>query len=266
LDILIEEFENNIWVVATKNGRIENLEIDPPNEIVRWGSIYWAKVARIDAAMDAAFMDLEEGVQGILYNKDVRFKDSDGKVKKGGDKAIGKTLHPGDMIAVQAKSAYIAQNNDAPLELEDKIPQLSMDITLQGRYLIYTTMGEKNSISSRIKGKKTRQRLEDMLDTIDDVNGLILRFAAADMQTEILRRESEILKEMWLKITAYFEGKTPELIALGPDSIQRVLGDTAMYPIERIEIVTMDHFEQVEDWCQIFAPDLVTLYFTDNGR
>ncbi len=258
MDILIEEFENNIWVVATKNGRIENLEIDPPNEIVRWGSIYWAKVARIDAAMDAAFVDLEEGVQGILYNKDVRFKDSDGKVKKGGDKAIGKTLHPGDMIAVQAKSAYIAQNNDVPLELEDKIPQLSMDITLQGRYLIYTTMGEKNSISGRIKGKKIRERLEDMLDTIDDMNGLILRFAAADMQTEILRRESEILKEMWLKITAYFEGKTPELIALGPDSIQRVLGDTAMYPIERIEIVTMDHFEQVEDWCQIFAPDLVT--------
>ncbi len=36
------------------------------------------------------------------------------------------------------------------------------------------------------------------------------------------------------------------------------VGKIPMNNIERIEIVTMDHFTQVEDWCTIFAPDLVT--------
>ena len=258
MDILIEEYESNIWTLATKGGVIENLEIDPPNEVVRWGSIYWAKVARVDTSQDAVFLDLDGDTQGILYNKDVRYTDKDGHTQKGGDKAIGKILHPGDMIAVQAKSAYIVQEGDEFFNQEDKVPQMSMDITLQGRYLIYATTGEKNTLSSRIKGKKTRQRLETMLNTIEGMKGFILRFSAADMQTEILHREADILKITWQEISAYFEGKQPSLIALGPDSIQRVLGDTAMHPIDCIEIVTMDHFELVEDWCTIFAPDLVT--------
>jgi len=53
-------------------------------------------------------------------------------------------------------------------------------------------------------------------------------------------------------------GSDPGLIALGPDAIQRTLSDQAAQRIERIEVVTMEHFEEVEEWCGIFAPDLVT--------
>src|SRR5690606_15254868 len=49
-----------------------------------------------------------------------------------------------------------------------------------------------------------------------------------------------------------------QLIMLGPDAIQRTLSDQAGHTIDRIEIVTMDHFDKVEEWCSIFAPDLVT--------
>lgn len=43
----------------------------------------------------------------------------------------------------------------------------------------------------------------------------------------------------------------------GPDAFQRTIGDQAGNNIERIEIVTMDRFQQIEDWCQIFGPDLM---------
>lgn len=258
MDILIEEFEENIWVAALEQGRLEGVEVDPPNEEVRWGSIYWAKVTRIDTKQDAVFLDLDGENQGILYNKDVRYHDKDGKVQKGGDKAISKVLHAGDMIAVQAKTTYLAQSDDNAWGGENKVTQTSMDITLPGRFLIYGTMMQENHISSRVRGGKLRKQMQEMLNALEDMKGFILRSAAADMQTEILRREADILKNIWLQIEQYFEGKTPSLIALGPDSIQRTLSDKATNPIDRIEVVTMDHFTQVEDWCSVFAPDLMT--------
>ena len=261
LDILIEEFEGNIWTIALEQGLIEGLEIDPPYENVRYGSIYWAKVTKIDTALDAAFLNIDGENTGILYNRDVRYTDKDGKICKGGDKAIGKILSAGDMIAVQAKSAYISSPEDGLWEQkENKTAAMSMDITLAGRYLIYRTpingVNLKNTISQRIQGKKLRAQLANMLETIDDLQGFILRSSAADLQTDILRREADLLNEMWQQVNTFFKEDKPALIILGPDSVQRTLSDKADEPIDCIEVVTMDHFKQVEDWCSIFAPDL----------
>lgn len=258
MDILIEELETSIWTIALENGQLEGIEIDSPLEEVRWGSIYWAKVTRIDNSLDAAFVSLDGDNSGILYNRDIRYKDKDGEIRKGGDKAIGKILKSGNMIAVQAKSSYTpAADNDLWSGSEDKTTQVSMDITLPGRFLVYCAFGKKNSISSRIRNKDMRKQLETMINSIEDMNGFILRNAAADLQTEIIKREANVLKEMWHKISAYFEGSDPCLIALGPDSVQRTLSDQAINPIERIEVVTMEHFSQAEEWCSIFAPDLM---------
>jgi ribonuclease G len=258
LDILIEESNGGIWAAALKDGRLEGLEIDPPNEEVRWGSVFWGRVTKVDTALDAVFVDLDGDNTGILYNKDVRTKDKDGNTIKGGDKAIGKTLKPGMMIAVQAKTAYLSRDSDEWWDGENKTPQLSMDITLQGRYLIFCPMLETNRISQRVRGKSRRTQLEKMLSSLKDMNGFILRSAAADLQTEILDREAKIMREMWDQMSAFFKDNEPALIMEGPDAVQRLLGDKAIDPIDRIEVTTMDHFEHVEDWCSVFAPDLMT--------
>ncbi|MGB0719826.1 MAG: ribonuclease E/G, partial [Bdellovibrionales bacterium] len=258
MDILIEELGGALWVAALKNGRLEGLEVEPPHEEVRWGSIYWGKVTSINAALDAAFIDLDGDNTGILYNSDVRIKTKDGHIEKGGAQAIGKTLHAGQMIAVQAKSAYLPKRDDDFTNSESKTPQLSMDIALPGRYLIYCPLESANRLSMRIRGKPLRKQLLNMLDALEDINGCILRAAAAHTQTDILIREGKILSAAWKEMQSYMKGGAPGLIALGPDAIQRSLSDQAAGQIDRIEIVTMDHFNHVEDWCAIFAPDLVT--------
>ncbi len=258
MDILIEELQGQIWATALEKGKIEGIEIDPINETVRYGSIYWARVESIDSSLDAAYLDLDGYNKAILFNRDTRYRDADGNITKGGEKAIGKSLSPGDMIAVQAKTSYIEVETPKAWEDDHKKPIVSMDITLQGRYLIFCDMMNTNRISKRIRGKKIREQLEDMLCSLEDMRGFILRSSALDMQTEILRREAGLLREIWGNITAHFDGDEAALIYEGPDSIQRILSDNATNPIERIEVVTMDHFAQVEDWCSYFAPDLMT--------
>ena len=257
MDIMVEELDGGLWVAATERGRLQGLEVDPGEERVRWGAIYWGKVTRIDKAMDAAFIDLGEGNEGILHNADVRVQNKDGTITKGGAEAIGKLIKPGQMVAVQAKSGYLRHDEDFEFIREDKSPKVSMDITLPGRFLIYAPYLDGNQVSSRIRNKKLREQLMKMMGAFEPLKGLILRASSEDTQMDILLREAKILQNMWERITPYFKGNETLLVMEGPDAFQRTIGDQAGSNIERIEIVTMDRFRQIEDWCQIFGPDLM---------
>lgn len=257
LDILIEELDDGLWVAAVERARVEGLEIDPAAEAVRWGAIYWGRVMKIDPALDAAFIDLDGDNVGLLHNADVRIFGADGKVKKGGDVAIGKLLEPGQMVGVQAKSGYLPRDED-DLSAEDKTARVSMDITIPGRYLIYSPVMTENRVSSRIRDKTLKKQLLKMLGSIDGMQGCILRASAVGVQTDMLIREGHILKTIWTQVQAFFEGNDAALIMDGPNAIQRTLSDHAGTRIKRIEVVTMERYEQAEEWCEIFAPDLVT--------
>lgn len=249
MDIMVEEMDGGLWVAATEDGRLQGLEIDPASEKVRYGTIYRAKVSRIDKSLDAAFVDLGPGGEGILYNRDVRI----------GSKAdaIGKRLRPGQMIAVQAKSGYLRREDEFDFVREDKAPTVSMDITIQGRFLVYAPTMTENRISSRIRGKKLQDQLLAMLDGFAPIKGLILRAASEDTQTDILLREAKILYAAWDQLSPLLSQGEAGPVASGPDSFQRMMGDQAGSAIERIEIVTMDRFKEIEAWCETFAPDLV---------
>lgn len=260
IEILIEETDESLWAAALEDGKLSGLEVDPSLEEVRWGSVYWARVFRIDAALDAAFVDLDGSNKGILNCADVYLKKEDGTITRGGGVAIGKLLRPGQMVAVQAKSGYLPKDDDDDenIHSEKKIPPVSMNVAINGRYLIYTPMAPENRVSQRIRDKKLRTSLMAMLDALDEVRGMILRAAAAHTQTDILIRESKILKSIWEQLQPHFDGDEPELIMEGQDALQRIFSDYSSKQIERIEVVTMDHYQHVEEWCSVFAPDLVT--------
>lgn len=255
MDILIEESEGALWAAALKNGALEALEVDTMMEHVRWGDIYQARVKTIDTARDAAFVDLGEGLTGLLYNKNIRLQGRDGSVTRGGDKPIGQMVKAGDLLLVQAKTAYIESENDRYV-MEHKIPEVSMDISLQGRYLIYCPMMQDNRISQRVFDKDLRTQIKAMLEQLDDIHGCIVRASASHTQTDILRREAHVLKQGWDNIVATIPDAEPQILAAGLDAVQRILSDMSGQSINQIEVVTMEHYNYAEQWCRIFAPDL----------
>ncbi len=250
MDVLIEELEGSVWVAAIKNRKIYGLEVDPYTEEVRFGSIYRAKVERIDATMDSAFVRLDVDNTGILNAKDILIRDKNGEYIRHKNEPIGKLLKPGQYVLVQAKAGYLPKDDQNAETLEHKTPRVSMNITIRGRYLVYTPLYGENRVSKRIRNKTRRQQLFDMLETLEECEGCILRAAAADTQTDILIEENRILKAMWEQLNAYNKGDDYGLIMDGPDAIQRTFSDLAGERIERIEVVTMDHFQEVEEWCE----------------
>lgn len=255
MDVLIEDLDGSLWCAAVdKKNKIQNLEIDPYAEIIRWGSVYMARISRIDAGQNAAYVDLGHDFSGILYCKDVRL---DGKPAPKGKK-IGQVLSAGDMVMVQVKTPYNPTGKTKEDIPEHKVSRVSMDIALQGRYLIYTPYSEENRISKRILDISLRKNLKAMLKDIQGMSGCILRSSAAHCQTDMLVRECKILKAIWDGLIEYEEEPDPTLLMLGPSAIQRTLGDLAASLVDSISVATMDIFEESEEWCDLFAPDLMT--------
>lgn len=253
MDILIEDLGDSLWAIALENRQLAGIELDPGTEQVRWGDIYLAGVRRIHKGLNAAFVDLGDGLTGILFAND--HPKNHGKKDK---KKIGELLQTGQMIMVQAKHTRLPDTDNENLKLEDKSPRVSMDIALPGRFLIYTPHEEENRISRRIKDKTQRKQLQNMRDAIHDIHGCIIRSAALNCQTDVLIREGKTLKKQWEAIKKSAAGGKPRKIFDGPDAIARCLSDNAAVLIDTIEIASFECFEMAENWCAVFAPDLVT--------
>src|SRR5690606_4677987 len=104
---------------------------------------------------------------------------------------------------------------------------------------------------SRIKDKKMRKTILTMMESVEDIDHCILRASAANTQTDVLRREALILKALWAKVTAHFEGEESSLIMDGPNAVERSLSDHAGSAIDRIDVTTMDRYAEVEEWCEV---------------
>lgn len=252
LDIVVEDLNGSLWVAAFEKNRIASLEIDPYAEIVRWGSVYWAKVTRIDKALNAAFVDMGYDLVGMLPASEIP------GLKKG--TPIGKKLRSGQMVMVQVKTARQPEENENGVDDRPdsaKASKVSMDIALQGRFLIYTPLSPGNRISRRIRDPQTRKQLMAMSKSIKVVNGCILRASAAHTQTEQLIREAKIQRAIWDSLQMFTSDADPALLMLGPDALQRVLADFATSRIGAIQIADDERGEEANNWCDLYAPELM---------
>lgn len=259
-DVLVEELNGALWAVVVENGKIEAIDLDPQIEDVRWGSLYWAKVTHIDTRLNAAFLDLDGEAVGIIQAQDVWLDDGKGNWTKNANARAGQVLRLGQMIVVQVKDARLSTDpfEDDDLPAERKASKVSMDIALQGRFLIYTPLVHGNKVSSRIKDKTLRAQLTDMMKSLDTLSGCILRASAANCQTDMLIREGQMQQTLWTALQEFERDDEPGLIWPGPDAVHRVLADQAAKHIRAIEVSNMDNFARVEEWAMEYAPDLVT--------
>lgn len=253
LDILVEDLQGSLWVAAVENNKLSALEIDPYVEMVRWGSIYWAKIIRIDNSLNAAFLDLGYDIVGMLPASEIP------GLKK--DTKIGKKLRAGQFVMVQVKTARQPLGDEDTLDTRpdlEKASKVSMDIALQGRYLIYTPLSPGNRVSRRIRDPQVRKEMLAMLKDITAVKNCILRASAAFMQTDLLVREAKIQNAIWDSLQEFKSEPEPALLMLGPDALQRALSDFATSRIGGIQVANEERREEADNWCDLYAPELMS--------
>ncbi|MDP5063138.1 MAG: ribonuclease E/G [Haliea sp.] len=217
-------------------GVLQALEIEQPGTQYLVGNIYRGRVARLLPGLNAGFVDLAPGLQGLLTLAEA--------------KPPGATLKLGESLLVQV-------SRDAT---GAKKAQLSAAVNLPGPHWVLVAGKPRSGVSRRITDAAIRRRLGSLAAAITQDLRLagatfVARTAAAEAPDALLRDEAHRLAEAWNALHGFprYSGEPRLLLAELPFA-QRVIRDLGRALPERISVDTSADFAALHAWCTEHRP------------
>ena len=219
------------------------------------GNIFLGRVQNVLPGMEAAFVDIGRGRNGVLYAGEVNW---DAAGLDGGSRKIEQALKPGDPVVVQVSKDPVGH----------KGARLTTQISLAGRYLVYVPGGSSTGISRKLPDTE-RKRLKQILGKVVPADaGVIIRTASEGVSEEDLASDIERLKAQWETIQAAADSATgkggkgsgssaPKALYSEPDLLVKVVRDLFNEDFSRLVIDGDGAWDQVHGYVQSVAPDLL---------
>ena len=210
------------------------------------GSIHKGKITKIEASLEAIFVEMGSSRHGFLPFKELSPEYFD-QSKTGMDRF---NVKEGDDIVIQIEKE----------ERVNKGAALSTYISLASRFIVLMTNHPSGGgISRRIHGEE-RDKVKNLLDSLDTPNGmsLIIRTAGIDKQIEQLSWDLEYLKKLWIEVeSAIKSSKSTQLIYADQSLIQKNIRDYFKEDIGELIVDNSDDYELAKTYANKIIPDLV---------
>ncbi len=210
------------------------------------GNVYLGRVQNVLPSMEAAFIDIGKGRNGVLYAGEVNWSalgHKDGQPRK-----IESVLSSGQAVLVQATKDPLGH----------KGARLTSQISLAGRFLVYVPDGNTSGISRKLPDTE-RSRLKSLLkEIVPETAGVIVRTAAEGASEDELTRDVERLKARWEDIEkkAANKGAGAQLLYGEPDLTLKVVRDLFTEDFTKLVIEGDEAWETVSNYVAHVAPDL----------
>ncbi|MEV6322294.1 translation initiation factor IF-2 N-terminal domain-containing protein [Nocardia sp. NPDC051787] len=210
------------------------------------GNVYLGKVQNVLPSMEAAFVDIGRGRNGVLYAGEVNWEAAGlgGKERK-----IEQALKPGDQVLVQVSKDPVGH----------KGARLTTQISLAGRFLVYVPGGTSTGISRKLPDTE-RKRLKEILREIVPADaGVIIRTASEGVSETELARDVERLQATWRTIQQQTgkDNNAPKTLYEEPDLLVKVIRDLFNEDFSRLVIEGDRAWSTVEKYIGTVAPDLL---------
>src|SRR6476646_3917132 len=215
------------------------------------GNIYKGKVDNVLPGLEAAFVDIGLDKNGFLHVDEIVLPGVEtprrGRGKEGGKK-ISDLLKPGQEVVVQVVKD----------PLKTKGTRLSMELTIAGRYMVYTPTGEGIGVSKRLDDNE-RERLRRAARGLDlHGGGAIIRTAASGAKREDFERELQYLFKLHEVLGKRVEeASAPELVFQEADLSVRVVRDIFSEHFERAVVDDEKQHHRLVSFFSRTAPELV---------
>ncbi|MUM16152.1 MULTISPECIES: Rne/Rng family ribonuclease [unclassified Mycobacteroides] len=214
------------------------------------GNIYLGVVQNVLPSMEAAFVDIGRGRNGVLYAGEVNW---DAAGLGGSNRKIEQALKSGDYVLVQVSKDPVGH----------KGARLTTQISLAGRYLVYVPGASSTGISRKLPDTE-RQRLKEILrDIVPSDAGVIIRTASEGVREEEIRADVQRLQEQWQGIelskadlSAKASGAAMALYE-EPDVLVKVVRDLFNEDFGKLIIEGEDAWSTIDDYVKAVAPDLL---------
>lgn len=124
--------------------------------------------------------------------------------------------------------------------------RLTTNLTIAGRYLVLLPYSRHIGLSSRIEDKKERERLRNILLSLDLPKGmgLICRTAGEKKKSVFFQRDCGMLLKLWNMVEESLEKpKAPKLVYEEPDLLNRTVRDLLTDDIDEIIVDDKEKYD-----------------------
>lgn len=223
------------------------------------GNLYKGRVTSVLPGMQAAFVDVGLNRDAFLYVREAGgildefseiFAPLDGENDSPdlGSSAIDDLLQPGQEALVQ-----IVKD-----PLGSKGARLTTYISLPGRFLVYLPTTPQLGVSRRIADESERDRLREIVGTIGQPGGWIVRTAGENQKAEDLLADGQALLALWNRVhDAAEKTSAPGLIHQELSPVLRTIRDMFTRTIDECWIDDEEAFREVLDFLEHSDPALV---------
>ncbi|OBH16353.1 Rne/Rng family ribonuclease [Mycobacterium sp. E3247] len=215
------------------------------------GNIYLGIVQNVLPSMEAAFVDIGRGRNGVLYAGEVNWEAAG---LGGSDRKIEQALKPGDYVVVQVSKDPVGH----------KGARLTTQVSLAGRYLVYVPGASSTGISRKLPDTE-RQRLKEILrEVVPSDAGVIIRTASEGVKEDDIRNDVTRLQERWKQIeakaTEISEKAAGAAVALyeEPDVLVKVIRDLFNEDFAGLIVSGDEAWTTITEYVNSVAPDLVS--------
>ena len=246
--MLINATQREELRVAIVDGQnLYDLDIEIPSKEQRKGNIYKGRITRVEASLEACFVEYGAERHGFLPLKEINkiYFQPGADPRKAG---IRELVKEGQDIIVQVEKE----------ERGTKGAALTSFISLAGRYMVL--MPENPSaggVSRRIEGED-RQALKEAMEklTLPEDMGLIVRTAGLGRDAEELQWDLDYLLQLWKAIDEAAKSRpAPFLIYQESRLIIRALRDYLRNDIGEILIDSEELFNDAREFVQQVMPN-----------
>lgn len=214
------------------------------------GNIYLGIVQNVLPSMEAAFVDIGRGRNGVLYAGEVNWEAAG---LGGANRKIEQALKPGDYVVVQVSKDPVGH----------KGARLTTQVSLAGRYLVYVPGASSTGISRKLPDTE-RQRLKEILrEVVPPDAGVIIRTASEGVKEEGIRDDVTRLQERWTQIEATAAETKKKAAGAAvplyeePDVLVKVIRDLFNEDFSGLIVSGDNAWTTINDYVNSVAPELL---------
>jgi ribonuclease E len=246
--MIIRQRDNLAQIAVLEDDILVEHYVDRDSHGSLIGNVYLGRVQNVLPSMEAAFVDIGRGRNGVIYAGEV---DWDYFGAEGQNRKVEKVLKLGQTILVQVSKDPVGA----------KGARLTNHVSIPGRYIVYAPGGHLSGISRKLPESERRRLKEVLSDLVGESASVIVRTAAEGASEEELVRDVNRLKAQWEDIERKVAaGNAPQQLYAEPDLTVRIVRDLFTEDFSELIISgngqMTDAYDAVEAYVSHVAPHL----------
>lgn len=233
-------------VAVLEDGQVVEVYLERPGRRSIAGNIYKGLVDNVLPGMEASFVDIGLEKNGFLYVDEIVVPELEGKRHA---RRIQDIISRGQDVLVQATKDPMGT----------KGARLTTEVSLPGRFLVYTPYGDGIGVSRRLEDAE-RERLKGICKTLAlPEGGIIVRTAAEGASETELAGDLAFLQKLWSTVQGRASrGSAPSLVYREAELPLRVVRDLFTADFEGLAIDHERTYHRIVSYLKRTSPELAS--------